>query len=51
MPLDPPRDGIQAAGLEEKYKTRLNLFSWNSQKDTDHYEDLDVGRRIILNRI
>jgi hypothetical protein len=38
----------EAGGLEEKYKVRFNLFSWDSQKETENYEDLDVGRRMIL---
>jgi hypothetical protein len=26
-------------------------FRWKSQKERDHYEDLDIGERIILRYI
>jgi hypothetical protein len=27
---------------------KRNSYRWESQKERDHYEDLDVGGRIIL---
>jgi hypothetical protein len=33
-------------------RRRMNIgIWWESQKETDHYEDLDVGGRIILKGI
>jgi hypothetical protein len=34
------------------WRRRMHIaFSWESQTERDHYEDLDVGGRMILNWI
>jgi hypothetical protein len=36
------------ACMEEKRNTYILGFWWANQKKRDHYEDVDIGERIIL---
>jgi hypothetical protein len=38
----------RTCGTKEGEEECIQNFGWESQKERDHYEDLNVGGRIIL---